>query len=62
MIMVVIIFLFIDYFRRYKSFCVAMSPVYVPFDTIPINSVLQSKTEYKENFVDESMAIWILRY
>ena len=29
--MVVIKFLSIDYFGRYKSFCGAMSPVYVPF-------------------------------
>ena len=29
--MMVIIFLSIDYFGRYKSFCVAISPVYDPF-------------------------------
>ena len=48
--MVVIILLSIDYFGRYKSFCGAMSPVYVPFlsMTIPIYSVLRSKTEYKK--------------
>ena len=49
--MVVIIFLSIDYFGCYKSFCVAMSPFYVLFPVYDYpNSVLQSKKEYKKQW------------